>query len=162
MSELRTNRIVPRDGLASGMSGGIIQIVQNTSDTAVQTTNTASYEDAGLTATITPTRSDSKIFVMVSIPFRLANDGASANGGSYQILRGSTNIDSVQAYMYYNAGSGMTTKYTYLLHNRQILDSPATTSAVTYKTQHIAYGSGSSVYSQYGGRSYMTLMEVSG
>ena len=99
---------------------------------------------------------------MVSIPFRMANDGSGANGGSYQILRGSTNIDSVQAYMYYNAGSGMTTKYTYLLHSRQILDSPATTSAVTYKTQHIAYGSGSSVYSQYGGRSYMTLMEVSG
>jgi len=162
MSELRTNRIVPRDGLTSGMSGGIIQIVQNTSDTAVETTNTASYEDVGLTATITPTRSDSKIFVMVSIPFRLANDGAGANGGSYQILRGSTNIDVVQAYMYYNAGSGMSTKYTYLLHNRQILDSPATTSAVTYKTQHIAYGSGSKVYSQYGGRSYMTLMEVSG
>ena len=29
MSELRTNRIVPRDGLVSGASGGIIQVVQN-------------------------------------------------------------------------------------------------------------------------------------
>ena len=28
MSELRTNRIVPRDGLVSGASGGIIQVVQ--------------------------------------------------------------------------------------------------------------------------------------
>ena len=27
MSELRTNRIVPRDGLKSGASGGIIQVV---------------------------------------------------------------------------------------------------------------------------------------
>ena len=26
MSELRTNRIVPRDGLPSGSSGGIIQV----------------------------------------------------------------------------------------------------------------------------------------
>ena len=162
MSELRTNRIVPRDGLASGMSGGIIQIVQNSTDTAVETTNTSSYEDSGLTATITPTRSDSKIFIMVSQPSRLANDGAGQNGGAYQIVRGSTNIDNVQAYLFYNAGNGMTTKYNYIIYNRQILDSPATTSAVTYKTQHIAYGSGSKVYSQYAGRSYMTLMEVSG
>ena len=29
MSELRTNRIVPRDGLPSGSSGGIIQIKSN-------------------------------------------------------------------------------------------------------------------------------------
>ena len=29
MSELRTNRIVPRDGLVSGASGGIIQVVQS-------------------------------------------------------------------------------------------------------------------------------------
>ena len=27
MSELRTNRIIPRDGLPSGSSGGIIQVV---------------------------------------------------------------------------------------------------------------------------------------
>ena len=27
MSELRTNRIVPRDGLVSGANGGIIQVV---------------------------------------------------------------------------------------------------------------------------------------
>ena len=26
MSELRTNRIIPRDGLASGSNGGIVQI----------------------------------------------------------------------------------------------------------------------------------------
>ena len=162
MSELRTNRIIPRDGLASGMSGGIIQIVQNFTDTAIETTNTAAYEDSGLNATITPTRSDSKIFIMVSQTWRMANASGGQNGGAYRILRGSTNIDNVQAYLYYHAGAGMTTKYNYGVYNRQILDSPATTSAVTYKTQHIAYGSGSKVYSQYAGRSYMTLMEVSG
>ena len=30
MSELRTNRIVPRDGLPSGSAGGIIQVVSVT------------------------------------------------------------------------------------------------------------------------------------
>ena len=38
MSELRTNRIIPRDGLASGYSGGIIQIKQTV--VSVHTFNT--------------------------------------------------------------------------------------------------------------------------
>ena len=29
MSELRTNRIIPRDGLPSGSAGGIIQVKSN-------------------------------------------------------------------------------------------------------------------------------------
>ena len=33
MSELRTNRIVPRDGLTSGTFGGIIQVVQTVKQT---------------------------------------------------------------------------------------------------------------------------------
>ena len=69
MSELRTNRIVPRDGLPSGSAGGIIQVKSTTM------TTTATYaisgmtwtEVGGLTTTITPTRSDSKILCMVSI-----------------------------------------------------------------------------------------------
>ena len=32
MSELRTNRIVPRDGIVSGASGGIIQVVNSVFD----------------------------------------------------------------------------------------------------------------------------------
>ena len=36
MSELRTNRIVPRDGLPSGASGGIIQVVQTIKPTVLQ------------------------------------------------------------------------------------------------------------------------------
>ena len=68
MSELRTNRIVPRDGLPAGSAGGIIQVKSTTM------TTTASYSISGmtwtevtpLTTSITPTRSDSKILVMVT------------------------------------------------------------------------------------------------
>ena len=70
MSELRTNRIVPRDGLPSGSAGGIIQIRQssltsgNVTPTVWQTTST-SYVDV-FSGTITPMRSDSKIFVQMA------------------------------------------------------------------------------------------------
>ena len=65
MSELRTNRIVPRDGLPSGSSGGIIQVVSNTLTTsAYQNIDPGSnYDWNTLTCTITPTRSDSKIMI---------------------------------------------------------------------------------------------------
>ena len=39
MSELRTNRIVPRDGLASGVSGGINQVVSISKRNVFSTTN---------------------------------------------------------------------------------------------------------------------------
>ena len=44
MSELRTNRIVPRDGLPSGSSGGIIQ-VRSTTITNAPTFTQTSYAD---------------------------------------------------------------------------------------------------------------------
>ena len=49
MSELRTNRIVPRDGLPSGSSGGIIQVKSTTLTTNVSVTiadgaNTTFYD----------------------------------------------------------------------------------------------------------------------
>ena len=71
MSELRTNRIVPRDGLVSGtgIGGGIIQIKQTIKKDQFTTGNTTSnYTDlTGLNVTITPTRSDSKILIECSI-----------------------------------------------------------------------------------------------
>ena len=61
MSELRTNRIVPRDGLPAGSAGGVIQVVHQTRTTSFTTTNTA-YQDF-MSVSITPTRSDSKMLV---------------------------------------------------------------------------------------------------
>ena len=46
MSELRTNRIIPRDGLPSGSSGGIIQVVFAQTNTEASQTNAATtYTD---------------------------------------------------------------------------------------------------------------------
>ena len=60
MSELRTNRIIPRDGLPSGASGGIIQTVHAFSDTKIETSSDADI----ISASITPSTSSSKILFM--------------------------------------------------------------------------------------------------
>ena len=65
MSELRTNRIIPRDGIPSGSNGGIIQVKYVMSDTQQNFGNTSNaYQDiTELALSFTPVRADSIIHV---------------------------------------------------------------------------------------------------
>ena len=145
-------------------TGAILQVIQVGYDTANNITDASAYQDTGLQGSITPSSSSSKILVMVSQSYRLAAaSGSSQNGGAIIIQRGSTTISQKNAYELYHAISGLSNTYfAYNVYNNHILDSPSTTSSVTYKTQAIVYGSGNSIYLQYGGRSYLTLIEVAG
>ena len=169
MSELRTNRIVPRDGLVSGASGGIIQVVQNVQGIGQVNSSGTSEYDIGLNCTITPQRSDSKILISANWP--AIQEGAFMI--NYYLNRGTTHIHEYQLYQ----GTG---SWTVAYPNMMFLDSPATTSAVTYKitamvgsghdlrTNYNASNSSSddtTVHGEltgYGSRSTMLLMEVSG
>ena len=91
MSELRTNRIIPRDGLPSGSAGGIIQVKQTILKTAVEVIQSvgSGYADInGLSVTITPTRSDSKVLVECQI-YNSNNNAVNF----FRLLRGSTFIE---------------------------------------------------------------------
>ena len=100
MSELRTNRIVPRDGLASGVSGGIIQVVSATKTTS-QSINSLSGNNwsdvSNCSPVITPTRSDSKILIM----YNLGGGLADMNGHNfwYRIHR-SISVDHQELLLY--------------------------------------------------------------
>ena len=159
MSELRTNRIVPRDGLvsATGKGGGIIQVVE--SSTTTQVSHTAnSYIDIGLSAIITPTRSDSKILIQGNIGG--IETSADNNYGHGILLRDSTVIISAIDY-----GIGFTGDSTRAgtATSFFILDAPATASAVTYKVQFKnAAGSGTVTTQTNSSRSAILLMEISG
>ena len=143
-------------------AGNIIQVVQVNYASAIESTNTSSYTDTGLAGTITPASSSNKILVMLSQNFRLASaTNGGQNGGSIQILRGSTNITTnQQAYLFYNDNNQSASLFNYTNYSVQVLDSPSTTSATTYKTQQIVYGTGNSIFANYAGKSYLTLMEI--
>ena len=140
MSELRTNRIVPRDGLPSGSSGGIIQVKSTTkTDTFTKQTDTTAFVDiTGLSVSITPTRADSKILVMYDLCWGI-DDGH----GSMRLMRDSTAIKVGDASgsrtqatgHWHQGGSNSGDKYDIVQHSGTFLDSPATTSATTYKLQ---------------------------
>ena len=177
MSELRTNRIVPRDGLPSGSSGGIIQIKQ-TVLTEYKTFSDTSYVDIdGLSVSITPTRSDSKIMVMVNFN---ASIGTADRWYIFQLVRGSTaicvgdtagsrSVGSVGGVRQNTSGGDGNNIEHYSIN---FLDSPSTTSSTTYKIQGkcqsgatgVINRSGSDGNADYGLRlaSTITAMEVSG
>ena len=174
MSELRTNRIIPRDGLPSGSAGGIIQVRSTTITNAPTFTQTSYTDVTGLSVSITPTRSDSKVLIMVNIH-------ATSNSATqcyFRIFRTSDNT----AVCVGDASGGrvqatMGTNYYYQLNATQacsmnFLDSPATTSNFTYKIQTRTQGSGGIYINRSvtdandttSGRfaSSITVMEVSG
>ena len=169
MSELRPNRIVPRDGLPSGSGGGIIQVKQTIKkDQFTTANNTNNYTDlTGLSVTITPTRSDSKILVEAHI----YNSNSNAVN-FFRILRGSTFIEQPSGTS--SSGAGFNAHgFAYFDHSFQdttvikILDSPATTSATTYKVQCACTGTQLTINkfyntSNYYGISTLTVYEVSG
>ena len=180
MSELRTNRIVPRDGLPSGSSGGIIQVRSTTkTDTFSKASGggTSFVDVTGLSVSITPTRSDSKILVLYDMGW-----GSDSGHCSCRLMRDSTpikigdavgNRTRVTGQMHHDGGS-VNDKYDIEQVSGTFLDSPATTSSVTYKMQvGTPYSSNYSIFVNYHyesddasweGRaaSTITVMEVSG
>jgi len=141
---------------ASGMPvGSVIQVVNVTLSTQASTTS-ASFIDSGLSASITPTSSTSKILVIVSQT--IYNGSGTNSGGETQLLRNSTSI-IVEGWSAYKTDE-------FYRSNFNHLDSPATTSSVTYKTQFrkITSGTSSSYYSYGDGsgqtKSTITLMEI--
>ena len=164
MSELRTNRIVPRDGLPSGSAGGIIQLLQGSTNNRVETSS-QSFVATNLSASITPTRSDSKVFIMVSGD---CNTNADDNE-IYMTIYRSIGGGSFSDIGYSNYGFASARSNADRLHSAvsiNYLDSPSTTSSVEYKVyiRKTPQGSGNVEFPVNNGAqfAYITLMEVSG
>jgi hypothetical protein len=115
-------------GLKWGFKG-IVQVISASQATAV-TNSTNVYADTNLSATITPKSASNKVLVMVS-QFCGKGAGNAQSGVWVQLLRGATVLSEFTTFAFYtntsldNIGSTST----------NYLDSPATTSAITYKTQ---------------------------
>lgn len=132
--------------------GNVIQVVNATYSTGT-TNGTTTYADTGLTATITPTSSSSKILILVNQSG--LNNSQANSGTTVQLLRSSTSLivfASFYGFAFTGAVMGASACY---------LDSPATTSATTYKTQfRRGAGSGDAYVQDNSSTSTITLMEI--
>ena len=115
-------------------AGKVLQVVSATKTDTFSTTSSSYVDVTGLTVSITPTSSSSKILVLGSI-----NYGASADVGFFRLVRDSTALQVGDA-------AGVRVQATGQMRNSTdsadadtasvlYLDSPATTSSVTYKIQ---------------------------
>ena len=96
MSELRTNRIVPRDGLPTGSFGGIIQVVQTVKQ-SVQTIGINQENDV-MSATINLKHASSKVMICWAITVGRGND----DYGFLKLFEGSSEITGASG----NTGTG--------------------------------------------------------
>lgn len=136
----------------------VLQVVSATYSTAA-TNSTTTYSDTGLTATITPSSTTSKILVFVSQNGLHKTSGNSSNAISIILLRNGTTIQSFAKSLGYD---GVAVSRYLGSASTMILDSPATTSAVTYKTQFSNEVNAASSSTQISGTtSAITLIEVS-
>ena len=177
-SELRVDRIIPTTGAPTGGGGGIIQVQSVTKTDAynMPSNDTNFHTVTGLSVSITPKFSTSKILVLYDMNWSAQNGHCSC-----RLMRDSTPIKVGNA-------SGNKTQVTGQIHHsgqndqydlEQVsgthMDTPATTSAVTYSMQvGTPYSSSYDVYVNYHaedganlswsgrGASTITVMEVSG
>ena len=167
-SELRVDKIIPTGGVPTGGGGGIIQVVHSTATTGVaQSYSTNSFADTGLSASITPKFSTSKILVTGYLSYYIDLSAVGSAEWNFAVCDGSNNIlDGTTANNrgyryneYYDLGGK---------HPINFLHSPSTTSSFTYKMRMNANTANQSggVYCQVNGTgnniSRITLMEVSG
>ena len=179
-SELRVDRIIPVNGVPTGGGGGIIQVVSTYDTDHIRSTSSTSYLDI-MEATITPTRSDSKILVLVSLSISKVDDhgflgrvlrNGSVFGGGDSAATNSTDQATWEDGIWFATRSFTYSANTYSHH---YLDSPNSTSALTYKVQGRTSDSGAGhefainvarteVNHVYGSPTFsnITLMEISG
>ena len=159
-------------------SGRVIQVqftnygTQFTNSTSPALSN-SSFQPTGLTCAITPKSTSSKILIWYDQSwFYQVNNAPSvtAQGCGLRLYRNSTEITSRSSYndWYQDMGASPNQR----IHGRtqsQFLDSPSTTSAITYSLKiqfhtanfsdlRVQYTDGANTES----RSYMSLMELSG
>jgi hypothetical protein len=103
----------------------ILQVV-DAGTIALGSTTSGTYADSGLTATITPQSASSKILILVA---QSGFNGTAGQGLGIRLMRGGTVLQTQTDGVYGSASANLSSVVVIGL------DSPSTTSAVTYKTQ---------------------------
>ena len=147
-------------------TGSFLQVVQTVDTTSQQNVTSTSYTDAGsLSVNITPASSSNKILIMATTNCQVFRQEDEATAG-LRLLRDSTEIIEYPYAFVLEAESSSNSRVFYCLnHPITFLDSPSSTSQLTYKIQIKVYTSSNTnrlTYNQNSGKSIITAMEIAG
>jgi hypothetical protein len=146
-------------GKARLPTGSVLQVVNATYSTQVNSTTTT-FIDTGLTATITPTSASSKILIFVS------QNGCQKPAFDTTInLKLQRNSSDILQFGRFVSGNGGVAQANLTSASASYLDSPSSTSALTYKTVFNNDTPAGTCNVQFGGAgtypaSTITLMEI--
>jgi hypothetical protein len=155
--------------LGAGM-GKVLQVVQTFKSDAFSSTADGFFDITGLSVAITPSSASNKVLVISDLAIG-SSDLNSFNHG-FKVLRGATDVGiSTAGSTNFSGGVNMYLsggQYPYLFGNmKMFLDSPATTSAITYKIQGTKISADGTFYvnrkgsgTDVGGTSAITVMEI--
>jgi hypothetical protein len=153
-------------------SGTVLQVASTTKTDTFTTTSSTYVDITGLSVSITPKSTSSKILVQYKV---MASNATTSEGGYIKLVRDSTDI-----YVGDAAGSRIRVSSQFWISNTYIaedvsgthLDSPASTSSITYKIQTRLASAGTVTINRPGndadasytarGTSSITVMEIAG
>ena len=153
--QVNSGATAPEWATPAGGGGKVLQVVQGTLTGGISS-GSSTFADTGLSVSITPSSSSSKVLIITTL------SGCRKTGADtyleFKLLRASTTIMNV-GYTAHNGQAGQpndigTTSLT-------ILDTPATTSATTYKVQWAnGAGAGTVVVNDYGNQGDTTKSTI--
>ena len=120
-------------GTVTGAGGGKVLQMQNALfSNQTQSTTSSTFQDSGIEDTITPSSTSSKILGIISFTASFDAYANSGVDGNYRIMRGTTEVTRRRLNSWTDTGTNPTTI--------TFVDSPATTSAVTYTLEYARTG----------------------
>jgi hypothetical protein len=147
--------------IGGGGGGKVLQVVNVATTTSTLNSTDTFVDCTNLTATITPALATSKVLVLVSASGLMKTSANADNAVMLRLLRGGTTILNISS----SEGYTGTALLNVTSASTSYLDSPATTSATTYKVQIANYinGARASINTQLGAtttNSTITLLEI--
>jgi len=138
----------------TGVSAGkVLQVIQQTSGVGVSQNNTTAEADVNPTITITPSSTNSKILVMHSAGGMVTT----VDGVGFKLYRGTTSIWFQSRWGYSDTNTWKPVPFV-----MQFLDTPATTSAITYKWAIYAATANGLLWHNNSGTAMSIAMEIAG
>jgi hypothetical protein len=130
------NAVITRDNLATTAKGSILQVVQSTY-TGTASTNSQSFQNTGLEVAITPSSASSKILLVTSFFFgQIRSPSLTQNNMKvFTIYRDAINIAPGNQFLQHQDQDGSSINWAEQTSDAAItyLDTPSTTSAITYR-----------------------------
>jgi len=154
-------------------AGTVLQTIYGETADRTVWSGVSTWTDTGVTATITPTRSTSRILVLVDLKMGGTNSGINFTARLVRnntVIYAGTDTSNKQGFGHVEQGWAAFFYFIFPL-NASTVDSPSSTSALTYKVQFSPNGPGATQYlnrtadggaAQATTRSSITLLEIAG